>query len=254
MQMMGQESGQNLDNDEQSLAHLHEDCLRGQPTSPPDTTAGATPTGISNYIKGRLFLTREIDNWMSQVHTMGVHVTSQPATPARVLKVLKMTAEVSLYRTFTSGCLVASDLQTIDEKSKRYAVQLFEDQPSENILEVLAYTRDQLFALKHLLQFLIGHDKIAQWTGVYTTQGNRPAPSVILGKDLLLVMACLHTIQNKIQLKKETHNLECSQPVAASQEGSLLGLGTRPTRPTDCLVHQSEGQQDASQQGQAKDS
>ena len=80
----------------------------------------------------------------------------------------------------------------------------------ERYSEALNHTRDQLFALRHLLRSLIGHgdvacDKVAQWTGYCADQTSETAPSITLGKDLLLVMACLDIVHRRIKLENERH-------------------------------------------------
>ena len=105
---------------------------------------------------------------------------------------------------FISGCWIDSDLQAVDTISERHAIRQFSDQPVENFLKALRQAREQLFALRHLLQYLIGdgdpaNDKVATWTGHYPRQTREDAPGFILSKDLLRVMACLDiaTQENK---------------------------------------------------------
>ena len=68
--------------------------------------------------------------------------------PARVLKVLKTTAEETLHRAFVSGCLVNPNLQTVDELSKRYVAHFLEDKvevlAAENVQDMNVPNEDAL--------------------------------------------------------------------------------------------------------------
>ena len=124
----------------------------------------------------------------------------------RVLRVLRTTTEEALQRAFVSGCLIDPDLKVVDILSERHALYHFSGQPVEKFLRALRHTREQLFVLRHLLQSLIGNgdlasDKVAAWTGCCNGQTSEGAPSIILSKDLVLVMACLDIVRRRIDVE-----------------------------------------------------
>ena len=146
-----------------------------------------------------------------------------------MLRVLGTTTEKTLHRAFVSGCLIDPDLKVVDILNERHAICHFSDQPVENFLKALRHTREQLFVLRHLLQSLIGNgdlasDKVAAWTGYCTGQTSEGAPSIILSKDLVLVMACLDIVRRRIDV----------------ENGMLSNSGhLRPTAPQVNMVAQT---------------
>ena len=139
---------------------------------------------------------------------------------------IRTTTEKTLHRAFVSGCLIDSDLQVVDILSERHAICQFSDQPVENFLKALRQTREQLFALRHLLQYLIGNgdlasDKVATWTGYYIGQTSEGAPNNILSRDLVLVMACLDIARRRIEIESVMLNISGHMHPTAPQSNMM---------------------------------
>ena len=185
--------------------------------------------------KGEVLLINQVHQWISQAtehwsSCMGTLSTNsdQFTLMSRVLLVLGITAEETRRKVLISGCWINPNLQAMDTISEMHAIRPFSDQPAEKVLEALQQAREQLFALRHLLQCLVGDgdpakDIIATWTGHYTRQTREDAPGLILSKHLLHVKACLGLARRRIELISEqisSHKVPTAPQAAMTQ--SLL--------------------------------
>ena len=162
-----------------------------------------------------VLLTNQVHQWISQVtehwsSCMGTLPTNshQFTLMSRVLLVLGATAEETRRKVLISGCWIRPNLQAMDTINNMHVTCPVNDQPAEKVLEALQQAREQLFALRHLLQCLVGDgdpakDIIATWTGHYTRQTKEDAPGLILSKHLLHVKACLGLARRRIELISE---------------------------------------------------